>query len=200
MFILLSGYIIIKKGGTSYIKRKIFIPSQDHSISYLTKKSILEVMPNDSSEIIFLGSLLIDNCDWHEFFRNPNIKNRGISGDNINGVIERLDEVLGSFPKKVFVMLGSNDLNQNYSVGEILNNYEKLVKLIIEKSPDTKTYVQSVLPTYHDFTRDNDDIISLNAGLEKLAQNYNLNYIDLFNVFKTDTNERTLITLLMGYI
>jgi lysophospholipase L1-like esterase len=67
-------------------------------------------MPNDTSEIIFLGDINIDFCNWHELFGKSNFKNRCISGDIINGVINRLEEIVESKPKKVFLMIGTNDL------------------------------------------------------------------------------------------
>lgn len=69
---------------------------------YDAKRSFFESMPNDTNEIIFLGNSITDMCAWNELFGMANIKNRGISGDVINGVIDRLEEVVSSFPKKIF--------------------------------------------------------------------------------------------------
>lgn len=88
-------------------------------------------MPNDTSEIIFLGDSIIDFCNWHELFGKYNIKNRGISGDIINGVIDRLEEIVETKPKKIFLMIGTNDLGKKISVDNILSEYQKLVNLIL---------------------------------------------------------------------
>ena len=66
-------------------------------------------------------------CNWNEFFGKvniKNIKNIGISGDVVKGVIERLDNVESSNPKKIFLMIGINDLGKEISVYQILIDYE----------------------------------------------------------------------------
>ena len=156
---------------------------------YDAKRSFFESLPNDTNEIIFLGNSITDMCAWNELFGMANIKNRGISGDVINGVIDRLEEVVSSFPKKIFLMIGTNDLARKRSVEQILTDYEKLITLIIQKTPKTQLYLQSVLPTKNQSTRNNNDIIQINKGILELAKKYSLTYINLFDLFKTNENE-----------
>ena len=49
---------------------------------------------------------------WSEIFQNPNIKNRGISGDVTEGILYRINEITESQPLQVFLMIGTNDLAQ----------------------------------------------------------------------------------------
>lgn len=193
LFLLFGGYVIHKKGGIDYLKRKLnFSDGQtekNESNYYKTKKAIFEIMPNDTNEIIFLGNSITDYCDWYEFFGKSNIKNRGIGGDVINGVINRLDEVTSSKPEQIFLMIGINDLGRKRSVNQVLIDYERLIKLIIEKSPKTELYIQSVLPTDNRERLQNVDIIEINKGLVKMTKKYNLTYINLFDLFKTETDE-----------
>ena len=193
LFLLFGGYVIHKKGGIDYLKRKLnFSDGQTEknwSNYYKAKKTIFEIMPNDTNEIIFLGNSITDCCDWYELFGKSNIKNRGIGGDVINGVIDRLDEVTSSKPEQIFLMIGINDLGRKRSVNQILIDYERLIKLIIEKSPKTELYIQSVLPTDNRERLQNVDIIEINKGLVKMTKKYNLTYIDLFDLFKTENNE-----------
>jgi lysophospholipase L1-like esterase len=161
----------------------------DYGDYYYTKKSIFEILPNDTGEIIFLGNSITDAFEWYELFGNINIKNRGIGGDIIEGVIFRLDEIVTSKPRKIFLMIGTNDLHRNYSVPEILSNYKKLVELIVTKTPDTELYVQSILPTKGDPKRKNADIMEINKGLIEITSAYSLTYVNLFDLFKTEENE-----------
>lgn len=192
-FILFIFYVIHKKGGLNYLKLKFNIqsntlPVKDYGTYYYAKKSIFEIMPNDSAEIIFLGNSITDYCDWNELFGKQNIKNRGIGGDVINGVIDRLDEVTESKPSKIFLMIGINDLSRRRKVEQILSDYKKLIELIIEKSPETNLFIQSILPTDNRANLQNTDIVLINSGLESLAQKYNLTFINLFDLLKTDFN------------
>ena len=193
LFLLFGGYIIHKKGGIDYLKLKLNISNgqteNNWSNYYKAKKTIFEIMPNDTNEIIFLGNSITDYCDWYELFGKSNIKNRGIGGDVINGVIDRLDEVTSSKPKQIFLMIGINDLGKKRSVNQILTDYERLINLIREKSPNTELYIQSVLPTDNRERLQNTDIIEINKGLVKLTEKYKLTYINLFDLFKTENNE-----------
>jgi len=194
LFLLFGGYVIHKKGGIDYLKRKLHIQKEnvnqnDYGPYYNAKKSIFEIMPNDTSEIIFLGNSITDYCDWYELFGKSNIKNRGIGGDVITGVIDRLDEIVESKPQKIFLMIGINDLGRKRSVNQILIDYDKLINEIIEKAPDTELYIQSVLPTDNRENLQNTDVININKGLVELTKKYNLIYINLFDLFKTTENK-----------
>ncbi|MDP2335146.1 MAG: GDSL-type esterase/lipase family protein [Bacteroidota bacterium] len=191
LFILFGGYVIHRKGGIDYLKMKLnpSLAQSGYSDHYNVKKSIFEIMPNDTSEIIFLGNSITEGCDWHELFGNGNIKNRGIGGDIINGVIDRIDEVVSSNPKKIFLMIGINNLGRKNTVEQILTNYEKLITTIREKSPKTKLFIQSVIPTYKRTDLLNSDIMFINTGLVTLSEKYGLTYLDIFDVLKTEKNE-----------
>ncbi|MEB2781486.1 GDSL-type esterase/lipase family protein [Algoriphagus sp. C2-6-M1] len=194
LFLLFGGYVIHSKGGIDYLKRILSLQKentnqQDYGVYYDAKKSIFEIMPNDTSEIIFLGNSITDYCDWNELFGKSNIKNRGIGGDIINGVINRLDEVVESKPKKIFLMIGTNDLERGNNANEILSDYERLVKLILTKTPETELYLQSLLPTKDNPNRKNSDIIEINKGTFQIAKSHSLTYVNLFDLLKTDNNE-----------
>ena len=47
----------------------------------LQRRSLFEVLPVYSSDIVFLGNSITDGCEWAELFNNRHVKNRGISGD-----------------------------------------------------------------------------------------------------------------------
>ena len=193
LFLLFGGYVIHKKGGIDYVKRKLNLSDNQTEENwgnyYKAKKTIFEIMPNDTNEIIFLGNSITDYCDWYELFGKSNIKNRGIGGDVINGVINRLDEVTSSKPKKIFLMIGINDLGRKRSVNQILIDYEKLINEIIEEVPETELYIQSILPTDNRENLQNTDVIKINNGLVELTKKYNLTYVNLFDLFKTTENK-----------
>ena len=54
--------------------------------------------------------------------------NRGFGGDITEKVLNRLDFLAGTKPSTVFLMIGTNDLGQNKSLDEIINNnYESII-------------------------------------------------------------------------
>lgn len=211
IFSMLFGYVIYKKGGVSYLvkKTKAFtsvkktkpkLPAKKvltHSSYYYEKKGHFESLSNTDNEIIFLGDSITDNCHWAELFQNHRIKNRGIGGDRTDGVLLRLDEIVSSLPDKIFIMIGINDLGHGIKVANIASNYEKIVRYILNKSPDTQIYLQSVLPIndelynffYKKAKATNDNIIRLNKHLKELASEPGVQYIDLSSYFIDDKNQ-----------
>lgn len=208
---MLFGYVIYKKGGVSYLikktksftsvkKTKPKLPAKKvltHSSYYYQKKSHFESLYDTDREIIFLGDSITDNCEWAELFQNLKIKNRGIGGDRADGVLLRLDEIVSSLPDKIFIMTGINDLGHGIKVTDIASNYEKIVGYILNKSPDTQIYLQSVLPIndelynlfYKKAKATNDDIIKLNKHLKDLASEFGVQYIELSSFFIDDKNQ-----------
>lgn len=156
---------------------------------YYIKKSVYEAMPNDDGEIIFLGNSITAGCPWGELFNNIKVKNRGISGDVTDAILFRLDEVTESHPSKIFLMIGVNDLSFGKSKKYILKNYQKIIDRVINESPETKIYIQSILPVNAEFnyfenhTNKTDSILCLNKSLQLIAKDQGHTYIDLFTYF-----------------
>ena len=161
------------------------------------KKSHFESLYDTDREIIFLGDSITDNCEWAELYQNLKIKNRGIGGDRADGVLLRLDEIVSSQPDKIFIMIGINDLGHGIKVAAIESNFEKIIRYILNKSPDTQIYLQSVLPIndklynffYKGAKATNDKIIILNKQLKDLASEPGVQYIDLASFFIDDKNQ-----------
>jgi len=156
---------------------------------YEQKKTTFEMLPNDKDEIIFLGNSITEGCEWNELFSDNRIKNRGISADVAEGVLLRLGEVTESKPIKIFLMIGINDLAFGYSIEEILQFYNKIINKIKMDSPNTITFIQSVLPINESFGKFSEydtlsnAIIKLNLELEKLARDQDLDFINLHDSF-----------------
>lgn len=160
-----------------------------HNYFYDQRRSFFESMPNTKNEIILLGDSLTNCANWEEIFPGLNVKNRGISGDTTFGVLDRMDEVTSSKPKKVFILIGINDISQGVTKETILKNYFEIISKIQKDSPKTQIFVQSLLPTNDAFTQFKnhqgkmDKIVEVNKELKVLAQIKNTTYVDLFSEF-----------------
>ena len=213
LFFTIFSYIVYKKGGSSYLIKRtksIFIErtktasNSESNVSLIVQKSRydhmkshFESLPDTDNEIIFLGDSLTDWCQWSEFFQNLNIKNRGIGGDRVNGILKRLPEVVSSSPDKVFLMVGVNDLGWGVDVQEIVLNYERVIQNISKTTPSTTIYVQSILPVneqllsqyYPGSKITGKNILKLNRYLKDLSQKYQLTYVDLYPLFTANENQ-----------
>ena len=162
---------------------------------YDQRKSLFELLPDTKNEIIFLGNSITDGSEWSELLQNPRAKNRGISGDTSEGVLFRLYQVTRVQPAKVFLLIGINDLAKNISPDTIYANIYKIVSTIRTKSPNTKVYVQSILPVNNTFksfsghTSRTPQVKDLNQRLEKICPKLGATYVDLFSELKNPNDD-----------
>ncbi|MDE6854081.1 MAG: sialate O-acetylesterase [Muribaculaceae bacterium] len=168
---------------------------------YGQRASLFDALGTDSTSIVMLGNSLTHGCEWHELFGMPNIVNRGINGDIIEGIDNRLDGILRGHPAKIFLLAGVNDVSHNLSADSIATAIDKLVGRIITESPTTKIYLQSLLPINNSFGRykrliDKESVIlDINVRLEDIAAKHGITWINLYPKFcDKDSNLRKELT------
>ncbi len=168
--------------------------SAQHGAYYGQRASLFDVLPIDSADIIMLGNSLTDGCEWHELFNNPHIKNRGISGDIIAGVNDRLETIANGHPRKIFLMIGINDISHDLPADSIAQSILNAIDRLHKLSPDTRLYVQSLLPVnpaihYRRLAGKEPVILRTNAILCKAAAEHNYTFIDLYTHFASEDSQ-----------
>ena len=163
---------------------------------YTERLALFNKMPVAKKSIIFLGNSLTEAGRWKDIAPELPILNRGISGDISFGVYARLDEVLRHQPKKIFMMIGVNDLKREVPTSYIIRNYERIVSKIKKESPKTKIYLNSILPINNEKLIEvfksvkNEDVKVLNTALREIsAKNKNVQFIDLHQVLADKNGE-----------
>lgn len=97
---------------------------------YLMRKAQFDA-DKSRYDIVMLGDSLTEGTDWAALFPGQAIANRGIGGDTTEGMLNRLDSVLGAAPRKVFFMAGINDIViANRPVAEIFDRYRRIVETL----------------------------------------------------------------------
>lgn len=148
--------------------------------------TLFDRLPVGENDIVFLGNSITDGGEFSELFGIENCLNRGIRSDIINGVVKRLDQVTKGHPKKIFLLIGINDVSHGHSAEKIAGMYEALVAKIRKDSPETTLYVQSIMPINNDFRRyknliGRENVIpQLNGYLEDIATRHGAVYVDLW--------------------
>ena len=143
-----------------------------------------------NKDIVMLGNSLTENGgDWAARLGNKNVRNRGIIGDEVMGVYDRLHQILPGHPAKLFLLIGVNDVSHDLTTDTIVGRIRVTVERIQKESPDTKLYLQSLLPINESFGRykrlagKTNMIPEINKQLEELAKEKGLTYINLFPLF-----------------
>ncbi len=155
---------------------------------FISRNEVFTKLPKDSGEIVMLGNSLTHNFEWHEAFKGVKIINRGINSDITKGIIQRLDEITNRKPKKVFIEIGINDLLKGFRLDSVFINYTEILSTLKRDSPNTKIYVQSLLPTnwksYSTGALVIDSVNSLNNKLLDYCNHSNIQFIDLYSEFE----------------
>ncbi len=170
--------------------------SQQYSEHYNERKALFETTVDTENEIIFLGNSITEGGDWKVLFPNQNVINRGISGDTTDGILFRLDEITSSKPKKIFILIGTNDLARGKSIDYVLNNSKILLEKIKADSKETKIYLQSVLPynpnvgdKFSSHKSKQQDVLVLNKKLKKLARKQEAKFLNIHKNFRNKKGE-----------
>jgi lysophospholipase L1-like esterase len=154
---------------------------------YEQRSDLYARYPVTSSDIVFLGDSITDGAVWDEMFPGLPVKQRGINADTTAGVLRRLDPILNGKPTAIFLLIGTNDLPWTFvhNAASILKTYNKILDQCKEKSPETRVFVQSILPRS---PRYGPAIQMMNRKLAGLAGSHGYIFIDLFSYFADRKN------------
>lgn len=138
-----------------------------------------------------LGNSITDGGEWAEILDNVHVRNRGISGDTTDGVLQRLGSITDGRPAKLFLMIGINDFAQGISGDSIARNIEQIICRIKAESPETEVYVQSILPISDEITlfpghkAHMSQVVPTNAMIRAICERQGVTYVDLYSSFVT---------------
>lgn len=172
------------------------------------KVSLFNLLPIEKEDIVFLGNSITDGGNFEELFKRKDVKNRGIRSDAIPGVMKRLDQVTKGNPKKIFLLIGINDVSHGLTVDALAARYEKLVDEIQKRSPETQLYIQSIMPinnsfgVYKSLKGKENTVKEFNERIKNIAEKRGLKYVDLWpvladakgNLHKNYTNDGLHLT------
>lgn len=149
----------------------------------------------DSTDIVMLGNALTEYAgDWNVLLSWHHMRNRGIAGDDAEGMYRRIRPILNGRPKAIFLMTGGQDIIEGRTVEQAFNASVALIALIRHSSPHTKLFVESNLPIWEN----NQELLKgkmqmmaqLNVRLRHYCEKHHIAYINLFRSFvRRGTNE-----------
>ena len=186
VFTVISIFAFRKKENASYYDNKCF--------SYAVQNTNLS-----KNQIVFIGDSITDLYPLDDYYADLPLAcyNRGIGGDTTGGVLRRLQvSAFDLAPKKIVLMIGTNDINGGIPVDKIVKNYTEIVEKIQKQLPTTSLYLISVIPQNDDLEEYSNiktaktlpKILEVNENIERLAQERGATYIDLFSELKDESN------------
>ena len=155
---------------------------------YVKKRAEHESRTVSEGAIAVFGNSITERGKWNEYFPGKEIVNWGIGGDKVYGMIDRMPYVADTKPSRLFVMAGINDLIfTSVTLDVFEKEYRELIKIVKDRSPETKIYIQSILPVNENvkesnkiyFKDKNEKIKQFNKVVKAIAKEFNLTYIDV---------------------
>lgn len=147
-----------------------------------------EAEPVTMGRVIFFGNSITQGGDWAKLTGDSTVINRGIGADLTFGLRQRLADVTRRKPSKLFILIGINDISKDIPDAVIAAEYRALVDSVRAQSPDTRIFVQSILPlnpTVKNFPQHYDKqshAVSVNRLLRQMARDTRATYVDLWPI------------------
>ena len=161
-----------------------------HNAYYDTRRAAHDEEGLQQGAIVFLGNSITEQGWWSLLLKRGDVENRGIGGDCISGMINRVQPIVDGRPKAIFIMGGANDLLfSKISNEKLLQQYERLLDIIARGTPRTRVYIQSLLPLNEAHNEafmkgKNARFAEFNALLRAMAERRGLTFIDIWSAMQ----------------
>ncbi len=175
---ILLNIILITYGVVKYIRSHNYQPD---NISYDGNRNwMYKLLPIDKNDNVFIGDSHIYKYNLNEFFKNPNLKNRGIDGDTSPGLYYRLDDILKYNPKAVFMKIGVNDIKSGIPADSSYVYLNKIIDKVQSHQAVKNFYVMSMFPT---ISADSGQINAYNEMLKRICTEKHVEFINVYPLF-----------------
>ena len=155
-------------------------------------RKVVTVSPN----YLFLGDSITEMYDLEKYFPDDPVVNSGVGGNTTDDILEDMQQRVYQYnPSKVFLLIGTNDLQDGKTPDEIFENIKRIVEGIQENRPEAKIYLESIYPVNRNFEnsgaqdRHNEDIKEINKKIEEYCMEEDLTYIDLYSVLEDENGD-----------
>lgn len=152
-----------------------------------------------SDNVVFLGDSITYQYPLDEFYEDMHVVNSGVNGNQTTDILNNMYERVYRYnPSKVILLIGTNDLTNNRSDEEILDNIRKIIVQIKENRPYAKIYIQSIYPISEtmqkeaDILKDhktNKRISEVNKKLKDICKEEKVTYIDTYSALLDENKE-----------
>lgn len=143
-----------------------------------------EYLGGDSTDVVFVGNSLTEGFPLQKMFRDPRVKNRGVSGSTSADILARAAGIASRHLRKVFLMVGINDILYGVPEADTRRNVAGIVSAIRRASPRTEIFVQSILPVSD--PKRTATVSRYNGWLSAYASSRGLPFIDIFPLLLKD--------------
>lgn len=172
--------------------RTVFTPCKQRRDGYDWNgrhETILKMNKENAPDILLIGNSITHywageptshiangKDSWEKLFKGKNVRNLGFGWDRIENALWRIyhDELDGYDAKKIFLLLGTNNLDVNNDE-EIICGIQELVRAVRLRQPQAHIYVCGILPRAGKENR----IAKINQTLQLRLQPDEMTFVDM---------------------
>ena len=106
-----------------------------------------DIQISDTDNFVLLGDSITEGYPVDEFYDDLPVIKSGVSGYKTQDILNNLEKMVSVYnPTKVFILIGTNDIQEEDKSEEVLSNIEKIVEGIHTLRPKAKIYLESIYP------------------------------------------------------
>lgn len=188
-FVILSLIIMLLLYNTFIVTKNV----ENVSNSIMNLKEQQNIMETFTPYYVFLGDSITEQFELSKYFEGYSVINSGVSGDTTEVILNSMEERVYQYnPSTVFIMIGTNDINQNKSTEYIFNNIKKIVRKIQINLPNSKIIVESIIPSQEEWGDydDNTKREEINKLLYDEYKDSNVTYVNLYSLLEDENNKK----------
>ena len=148
--------------------------------TYVMRVTLFGSLPPMNGGVAFVGDSLTDYGRWSEAYPDLRVRNFGVAGDTTVGLQHCISQVVDAKPAKVFLMIGTNDVEFGRTREQIVANIEDITDRLSKGIPGVKIYVESLLPRQPQYDA---KVQAVNVLLKGMVERRGLTFINLYPHF-----------------
>lgn len=173
----------------------IYILTRPVETKVITKEKEVVVLDDN---YLFLGDSITEQYDLDKYFPDMNVVNSGISGNQTKDILADLKNRAYQYnPSKVFLLIGTNDIQAGVKEKNIIENIEKILSELKKNRPYAELYLESIYPVDEEQkgaqSRTNEEILSINDTLKDYCKKEDITFIDIYDLLLDSEKEEDVI-------
>jgi len=121
-------------------------PPHQLNRNYQSSRTLFESYQDTSNPILFFGDSHVRLVSWRELIGRNDLANRGIDGDTLDGIRERLADEAGTQPTALIFFGGTNDLLCGTDLQSMQHSMESLLAEARRLWPEPPFIITSIPP------------------------------------------------------
>lgn len=137
---------------------------------------------------IFMGDSISEGLSEYEILNPSSVM--AIKGRNTISAKNDVESVVNLNPANIVMFYGMNDMLMFQNASEFVNSYEELINSLESKIPNTRIFINSVMPANEEATESEPSLnkyVEFNIALQEMCKKLKIQYVDTTYMLKDDS-------------